>query len=104
MCVLRNRLSCDAIIDEASAPRRRGLGAAKEQHGSRLHRRHFALVALDRDSFPPGDLPPPEARLYRTMLGLSEVMQAVEIFGQPRVPYAPSPHHRLQEWVGYDAH
>src|ERR1700735_3385756 len=41
------------------------------------------------DGFPPGDLPPPEARLYRTVLGLSEVMQAVEIFGKPRVKNAP---------------
>jgi hypothetical protein len=51
------------------------------------------------DSFPPGDLPPAEARLYRTVLALSEVMQAVEIFGEPRVKNAPFPHHIETVWT-----
>ncbi len=50
------------------------------------------------DSFPPGPLPPPEARLYRTVMGLAEVMQAVEIFGEPRVKSAPFPHHVDTVW------
>lgn len=50
------------------------------------------------DSFPPGDLPPAEARLFRTVLGLSEVMQAVEVFGQPRMKNAPYPHHLEVVW------
>jgi hypothetical protein len=50
------------------------------------------------DSFPQGDLPEPEARLFRTVLGLSEVMQAVEIFNTPRVKNAPYPHNLEVEW------
>lgn len=56
------------------------------------------------DKFPPHALPEPEARLFRTVLGLTEASQAVEVFGQPRVPFAPYPHSVEQEWVGYDAH
>ncbi|WP_257539813.1 hypothetical protein [Sphingobium sp. CFD-1] len=51
------------------------------------------------DSFPDGDLPEAEARLYRTVMGLSEVMQAVEIFGAPRVKNAPYPHHIDTIWT-----
>jgi hypothetical protein len=62
--------------------------------------REFHRVAGNRlpeifdylDGFPQGDLPPPEARLYRTVLGLAEVMQAIEVFGEPRVKNAPYPH------------
>lgn len=42
-----------------------------------------------------------EARLFRTILGLTEASQAVEIFGQPRVPYAPYPHSVKMAWAGY---
>jgi hypothetical protein len=56
------------------------------------------------DKFPMDALPEQEARLYRIALGLTEAAQAVELFGQPRVPYAPYPHHPVQEWVGYDPH
>lgn len=56
------------------------------------------------DNFPPDARPAPEALLFRTVLGLTEAAQAIEIFGQPRVPNAPYPHSVLQEWVGYDAH
>lgn len=56
------------------------------------------------DGFAPDALPEPEALLFRTVLGLTEASQAVEIFGQPRVPYAPFPHSVDQEWVGFQAH
>jgi hypothetical protein len=53
------------------------------------------------DKFPMDALPEAEARLFRTVLGMTEVSQAVEIFGQPRVPNAPYPHTVTQEWIGY---
>lgn len=53
------------------------------------------------DSFPPGGLPPAEARLYRTVMGLAEVMQAVETFGAPRVKNAPIPHHLETVWADH---
>ena len=56
------------------------------------------------DRFDPMALPEAEALLFRVVLGLTEASQAVEIFGQPRVPYAPFPHSVNMEWVGYDAH
>jgi hypothetical protein len=56
------------------------------------------------DGFDPAALPEAEARLFRTVLGLTEASQAVEIFGQPRVPYAPYPHSVKMEWVGYKPH
>jgi hypothetical protein len=56
------------------------------------------------DGFDPGALPEAEARLFRTVLGLTEASQAVEIFGQPRVPFAPYPHGVKMEWVGYQPH
>lgn len=56
------------------------------------------------DKFDPKALPEAEALLFRVVLGLTEASQAVEIFGQPRVPYAPFPHSVNMEWVGYDAH
>ncbi len=56
------------------------------------------------DGFDPKALPEAEARLFRTVLGLTEASQAVEIFGQPRVPYAPYPHEVKLEWSGYQPH
>jgi hypothetical protein len=56
------------------------------------------------DGFDPQALPEPVARLYRTVLGLTEVSQAVEIFGQPGVPHTPYPHRVTMEWVGYLPH
>jgi len=53
------------------------------------------------DGFDMKNLPEPEALLFRTILGLTEVSQAVEVFGQPRVPYAPFPHSVKMQWVGY---
>lgn len=44
------------------------------------------------DAFPADDLPAPQARLFRTVMGLTEASQAVEILGQQRVPHAPYPH------------
>src|SRR5271163_657838 len=60
-------------------------------------------VFLHLDKFPPNALPAAEARLFRTVLGLTEASQAVEVFGQSRVPYAPFPHEVKQEWGGYEA-
>ena len=56
------------------------------------------------DGFEADALPEPEALLLRVVLGLSEASQAIEIFGQPRVPYAPFPHSVKMEWVGFDPH
>jgi hypothetical protein len=53
------------------------------------------------DEFPMDDLPPGEALLYRTILGLTEVAQAIEVFNQPGVPYAPFPHVMAIEWHEY---
>jgi hypothetical protein len=50
------------------------------------------------EKFPMGGLPEPEALLYRTVLGLTEVAMAIEVFNQPRVPYAPFPHKIDIEW------
>ena len=56
------------------------------------------------DQFDPKALPEAEALLFRVVLGLTEASQAVKIFGQPRVPYAPFPHSVAMEWVGYQPH
>jgi hypothetical protein len=53
------------------------------------------------DQFPMDALPPSEALLYRTILGLTEVAQAIEVFNQPGVPYAPFPHNMAIEWNEY---
>jgi hypothetical protein len=66
-------------------------------HSAAAHRLDEIFNYLD--SFPPGDLPPSEARLFRTVLGLAEVMQAVEVYGEPRIRFAPFPHHLETVWV-----
>jgi hypothetical protein len=71
-------------------------------HSILAHRLEEVFTYLDK--FPPDALPEAEARLFRTVLGLTEVSQAVEVFGQPRVPNVPYPHSVGQEWVGYEAH
>src|SRR5690606_8626656 len=53
------------------------------------------------DRFPVNELPPSEALLFRTVCGLAEAAQAVEIFHQPGVPYAPMPHRVGMEWRDY---
>ncbi len=50
------------------------------------------------EQFPMDDLPESEALLYRTVLGLTEAAMAIEVFNQPRVPYAPYPHKMAIEW------
>lgn len=60
-------------------------------HAAASHRLDEIFDYLD--SFPEGDLPPSEDLLFRTVLGLGEVMQAVEIYGEPRIRNAPFPHH-----------
>lgn len=37
-------------------------------------------------------LPAPEALLERLVMGMSEVAQAVEVYGEPGVPHAPDHH------------
>jgi hypothetical protein len=37
-------------------------------------------------------LPAPEALLFRLVMAMTEVAQAVEVFGQPGVPQAPPDH------------
>jgi hypothetical protein len=37
-------------------------------------------------------LPAPEALLFRVVMAMSEVAQAVEVFGQPTVPHVPPGH------------
>lgn len=60
-------------------------------HAAAAHRLDEIFVYLD--SFPEGDLPPAEDLLFRTILGLGEVMQAVEVLGEPRIKNAPYPYH-----------
>src|SRR3546814_12297516 len=43
------------------------------------------------DKFALESLPEPEALLFRTALGLTEVGMAVEVFGQAGVPHVPFP-------------
>jgi len=56
------------------------------------------------DKFDPNALPEREALLYRVVLGLTEAAQAVEIFGQARVPFSSFPHSVEMAWVGYQPH
>ncbi len=53
------------------------------------------------DGFPVDALPAPEELLYHTMLGLTEAAMAIEVFNQPRVPFAPFPHEMAIEWNEY---
>ncbi len=78
------------------------LGELSAFHAALALRLEEVFTHLDK--FPPDALPEAEARLFRTVLGLTEASQAVEVFGQPRVPFAPYPHSVKMEWVGYDAH
>ena len=71
-------------------------------HSLLAHRLEEVFAHLDK--FPPNALPEPEARLFRTVLGLTEAAQAVEVFGQSRVPNVSYPHSINQEWVDYEAH
>ena len=67
----------------------------------------IAALRLDEifghlDRFPMRDLPPSEALLFRTIMAMTEVAQSVEIFNQPRVPYAPFPHEMVLEWNSHE--
>jgi hypothetical protein len=45
------------------------------------------------DGFPYGSLlPAPQALLFSLVMAMTEVAQAVEVFGQPTVPHAPKNH------------
>jgi hypothetical protein len=54
------------------------------------------------DGFHGAELGAAEARLYRTVLGLTEVAHAVETYGESRIPHAPFPHSVPMNWAGYD--
>lgn len=80
----------------------------KRQASTMAHLTRFHEAAAPRldeifdylDTFPIGELPEREGRLYRTVAALAEVMQAVEVFGQPTVPAAPSNPHVVETvWV-----
>jgi hypothetical protein len=52
---------------------------------------HEVFEHLDR--FPvDAPLPPAEAALFRLALGLTEAAAAVEVYGQPEVPFVPKGH------------
>jgi hypothetical protein len=54
---------------------------------------HLTAIFQHLDSFPFGQpLPAPEALLFRVVMGMTEVAQAVEVFGQPTVPQTPFDH------------
>ena len=53
----------------------------------------LAAIAAHLDAFGGDPLPPAEDRLYRVALGLIEAAEAVEFFGDARLPGAPYPHH-----------
>jgi hypothetical protein len=66
-----------------------------------------AAPMLDRifdhlDGFPMDDLPPAEETLYHVALGLTEAAMAIEVFGQPGVPYAPFPHKMAIDWSEHE--
>lgn len=45
------------------------------------------------EAFPFGQpLPAPQALLFRVVMAMAEVAQAIEVFDQPRVPHAPLGH------------
>ena len=85
---------------------------ALRQQSSQIELEGFHAAAAPRleavfqhiDTFRPDGLPAAEARLFRTILGLTEASQAVEILGQPRVAFMPSPHSVEIEWSGYRPH
>lgn len=78
------------------------LGQLEAFHTALAPRLEEVFVHLDM--FDPKALPEAEALLFRVVLGLTEASQAVEIFGQSRVPHAPFPHSVNMEWVGYQPH
>lgn len=59
---------------------------------------HMDEIFLHLDRFPLGALPRKEEILYRIMLGLTEVIQAVEIYNAAAVPHAPVAHHVNTQW------
>lgn len=84
-------------------------GRLKTQDERYRQRQHLPMERLDAfytavcprlkaifdhlDSFQYGQpLPPAEALLFRIVMAMSEVAHAVEIFGQPAVPYAQPNH------------
>jgi hypothetical protein len=51
------------------------------------------------DKFPiDAKLPPAEDALFRLALGMTEVGPALEVYGQPEVPFVPKPHVVSVHW------
>jgi len=104
---------------EALQPYAETWGKLETQTERYLHRQHCTMKDLKAfydaaaprleeifshlEKFPMNELPEPEALLYRTTLGLTEAAMAVEVFGQPGVPYAPFPHTMAIEWSEHKA-
>ena len=73
--------------------RRQSLPMARLQAYYDVVQPRLAAIFDHLDSFPYGPaLPEPEALLFRLVLGMSEVAQAVEVYGQPTVSHAPPNH------------
>jgi hypothetical protein len=73
--------------------RRRSLATMpdiQEFYGAMTSRGEEILQHLD--GFALNQLPDAQARLFRLLLSLAQAAMAVEIHGQPRVPYSPFPH------------
>lgn len=50
---------------------------------------HLPAILKHLDAFPPGEFPPPTARLFALSLSLAEVAPHIELYGgSPGVPYA----------------
>ncbi len=77
-------------------------GELEAFHTALAPRLEEVFTHLDR--YDPKALPDAEALLFRVVLGLTEAAQAVETFGQPRVPHAPFPHGVDIAWNGYQPH
>ena len=102
---------------EELAPHAAVWGRLETQEQRYLQRQHSTMAELKAfydataprleeifghlDRFPMDALPEAEALLYRTALGLTEAAMAVEVFGQPCVPYAPFPHQMAIRWTEY---
>ena len=73
--------------------RRQGLPMERLQAYYDVVQPRLEAIFTHLDGFPYGPaLPDPEALLFRLVLAMSEVAQAVEVYGQPTVPHAPPNH------------
>lgn len=56
-------------------------------------------IFVHLDNYSRANLPAPQLRLFQTVMGLSEVGQAVEVFGEPGIPHARKQHDVVVSWV-----